>query len=50
MTEGIPLIKAKRAGLIDQVKPQVDELTAGGEYWPERLRQEVLRLAGELDD
>ncbi len=41
------LVKAKRAGLLPEVRPVVRELSKSGFYLSDDLKEEVLRLAGE---
>jgi len=41
------LLKAKRAGLIDSVKPLLERLKSAGFYLTQELEQEALRLAEE---
>ena len=45
-TVGI-LVRAKRAGLLPEVAPVLQSLSASGFYLSEPLKMEVLRLAGE---
>ncbi len=45
-TVGI-LVRAKRSGLLAEVKPVVQALGKSGFYLSEPLTREVLRLAGE---
>ena len=41
------LLRAKRLGLILALKPFVDRLRRGGDWFDEALVQKVLRAAGE---
>jgi len=41
------LIKAKQSGLIPELKPLLEELTAKDVWISEKLKREVLRLVGE---
>jgi len=42
------LIKAKKVGLIEELKPVFDELTEKGVWISERLKKEILREIGEV--
>ena len=41
------LVRAKREGLITEVRTALDRMTAGGYYIHESIRDHILRLAGE---
>jgi predicted nucleic acid-binding protein len=43
------LVRAKRSGLIREVRPLIDAKIAHGNYASDALRHHILALAGELD-
>jgi predicted nucleic acid-binding protein len=43
------LVRAKRHGLLREVRPVMDEMIANGLYTSDRLRREILALADETD-
>jgi len=43
------LVRAKRNGLVREVRPFMAEMIANGLYTSEQLRREILELAGEPD-
>ncbi|MCB9088171.1 MAG: DUF3368 domain-containing protein [Calditrichae bacterium] len=44
------LLKAKKDGLIDKIKPLLNQLNDAGFHVGERLYQNALRLANEIDE
>lgn len=41
------LLRAKRQGIINEVRPPMDQMIASGYFLHDRIREHVLRLAGE---